>query len=247
MITLLMFLLGLIFGSFFNVVGKRLPKNESFTNDRSRCLTCNRTLQPYELIPVLSFVLQRGKCKGCQQRISYLYPLIELLTGLLFAFSYVVANDLLELVVSLLFISLLIIVLVADISYMIIPNKLLIFYLPVFIVLRIISPLDPWWSSILGAFIGFAVIALIILLSKGGMGAGDMKLMGLLGIILGFKNTVLAFILACMFGAIIGLTLMMLSLIKRKQPIPFGPYIVFGAIIAYFYGDFIVDWYLFFL
>ncbi|TFJ93888.1 prepilin peptidase [Lentibacillus salicampi] len=243
MLILLFFLLGLIFGSFFNVVGLRAPLKQPFVNDRSICPQCNHQLKWYELIPILSYIFQRGRCRHCHKKISYLYPLIELLTGLLFAFSYIKVGLNAEMMTALLFVSMLVIIFVSDMAYMLIPNNILLFFLPLFIVMRIIHPLDPWWSSIMGALAGGMIIALVILVSRGGMGAGDMKLFGLLGIILGFEKTLLTLFLSCMIGAVLGLVLLLLKVINRKQPVPFGPYIVVAAMTAYFFGDAVLSWY----
>ncbi|AIF43210.1 A24 family peptidase [Virgibacillus sp. SK37] len=237
------FLFGLIFGSFFNVVGLRLPKQIPFANDRSICPQCKEQLNWYENIPVVSFIIQVGKCRHCQQPISFIYPITEVVTGISFAVSYAVFGWQIELAIALLFVSMLMILFVADITYMLIPDKVLLFFLPLFVILRVVEPLDTWWSSIVGAIVGFVLLAAIILISRGGMGAGDMKLFGLLGIVLGVKGVLLAFFLSCMIGAIIGIILLVSGKIDRKQPIPFGPYIVAASLITYFYGDNLLNWY----
>ncbi|ASN04999.1 prepilin peptidase [Virgibacillus necropolis] len=242
-LTILFFILGLIFGSFFNVVGLRLPKNKPFTNDRSFCPSCNHSLGWHELIPVLSFIMQLGKCRHCKSTISPIYPIGELVTGILFALSYTKIGLELELITALLLVSMLMIIFVADIKYMLIPDKVLLFFLPLFIVFRFLQPLDSWLTSIAGAITGIGITAVIILVSKGGMGAGDMKLFGVLGIVLGLKGILLTFFLSIIIGAIIGSILLLSKLINRKQPIPFGPYIVIASIITYFYGTSIMDWY----
>ncbi|WP_249870873.1 prepilin peptidase [Oceanobacillus saliphilus] len=239
----LFFLLGLIFGSFYNVVGLRLPKNIPFANDRSVCPQCNNQLTWYENIPLVSFLIQRGKCRHCGESISYIYPVIEFLTGALFAFSFYSIGFQAELITALLFVSMLMIIVVSDITYMLIPNKVLLFFLPLFIGMRIIEPSDPWWSAIGGAMIGFGLIFMIILISRGGMGAGDMKLFGVLGIVLGMEKVLLAFFLSCLIGAVIGMVLILFKIIERKQPVPFGPYIVVAALITYFYGNTLINWY----
>lgn len=242
--TLISFLFGIIFGSFFNVVGLRLPQKQSFTSGRSHCPHCHTPLKSYELVPVLSYLFQRGKCRHCKQKISAIYPIIELLTGLLFALSYVLIGLNVELIVAILFMSMLMILFVSDLTYMIIPNKVLLFFLPLFIILRMIEPLTPWTTSITGAVVGFSMIAFIILISKGGMGAGDMKLFGVLGIVLGLKNVLLTFFLATIIGAVFGLGLLLFKKVKRNQSIPFGPFIVAAAIISYFAGNDIMAWYM---
>lgn len=243
MMTIFFFLFGITLGSFFNVVGLRVPKKMPFAYDRSFCPSCHKQLSWFELIPVFSFILQRGKCRTCQQKISLIYPIIELLTGLLFVLCYLMIGIELELIIALLLISMLMIVFVSDITYMLIPNKVLLFFLPLFMMMRVIQPLDPWWSSITGGTVAFILIALIIIVSKGGMGAGDMKLFGLLGIVLGLGKVLLTFFLASLLGALIGMILLLRKIIKRKQPIPFGPYIIVASIISYFFGDIIIEWY----
>ncbi|WP_404453557.1 prepilin peptidase [Virgibacillus necropolis] len=243
-LIILFFILGLIFGSFFNVVGLRLPQKQPFANDRSICPQCNHTLAWYELVPVLSFATQIGKCRHCKTTISTIYPVVELVTGILFALGFAKIGLDLELITALLLVSMLMIIFVSDIKYMLIPNKVLLFFLPLFIVMRLVQPLDSWLTSITGAIAGLGITAIIILLSKGGMGAGDMKLFGVLGIVLGLNHILLVFFLSTIIGAFVGSLLLLSKIIDRKQPIPFGPYIVVAAIIAYFYGDSIIDWYM---
>lgn len=241
--TVVFFLFGLTFGSFFNVVGLRVPKKISFMRGNSHCPECGQRLSWHELIPVLSFCLQKGKCRHCQAPIAVLYPIMELLVGALFAYSYVQIGLSFELIVALLFGSMLVMVSVADIAYMVIPNKILLFFLPLFVLCRIILPLDPWYDALVGAVVGFLLIALIILVSNGGMGAGDMKLFFVLGLVLGWENIVLTLFLAALLGAVIGMVLKLLQRVKAKQPIPFGPYIAVSGLIAYFYGDALIAWY----
>lgn len=238
------FIFGTIFGSFFNVVGLRVPKKIPFHSDRSHCPNCKRQLNYYELIPIISYVIQGGKCRNCKTKISFIYPFVEMMTGLFFAFSYIKLGFQLELIVALIFMSLLMIVFVSDISYMLIPNKVLLFFLPFIIVARIFIPLEPWYDAIIGAVVGYVLLAIIIIASKGGMGAGDMKLFGVMGFVLGWKNILLTFFFAALFGAVIGGMLMLFKKVKRGEPIPFGPFIVLAAIITYFYGGILIDIYL---
>lgn len=243
-----LFLFGITLGSFYNVVGLRVPKKIPFSNDRSYCPKCEHQLSWRELIPILSFLLQAGKCRHCKAKISIVYPIIELATGLLFVFSYIKLGFTLELITALIFISMLIIIFVTDLHYMLIPNKILLFFLPFLVTMRIIVPLDPWYNAIIGAVGGFGLIFFIILATRGkGMGAGDMKLFGVLGIVLGLGSSLLTFFLAALFGAIIGIILQKRQKVGKGQPIPFGPYIVVAAIIAYFYGGNIIDYYLSFI
>lgn len=239
----LFFIYGLVFGSFFNVVGLRVPKGESIVRPPSHCTVCDRNLTFKDLVPVFSYVFLKGKCRGCGTKIHWVYPVMELATGLLFAFSYYQLGFALELVVALLFISLLVIITVSDIAYMLIPDKILLFFLIPLIVLRVFEPLSPWWDSIVGAVVGFGVLFLIAIVSKGGMGGGDIKLFFVIGLVLGWVPTLLTLFLASIIGTVIGVISLRRTKQGRKTPIPFGPSIAIAAIIAYFYGESLVDWY----
>jgi leader peptidase (prepilin peptidase)/N-methyltransferase len=247
MIYILLFLYGLLLGSFFNVVGIRVPLKLSIVTPRSACPTCGHQLKPYELIPVISYLLQKGKCRGCQSRISPIYPFFELLTGILFATAPIVIGWSGELVVALTLISMFIIIVVSDIHYMIIPDKILIWFAGIFLLERIFWPLTPWWDSFLGAVTGFILLLVVALVSKGGMGFGDVKLYALLGFVLGFKLVLLSFFFSTLFGAVIGGLALLFKIVKRKQPIPFGPFIAAGTLTAYYWGSELIDLYIQFL
>ncbi|MEH7176384.1 prepilin peptidase [Neobacillus vireti] len=247
MIYSLLFIYGILLGSFYNVVGLRVPLKQSIVTPRSACRTCGHQLKPYELIPVISYLLQKGKCRGCQSRISPIYPVFELLTGILFATAPLVIGWSGELVVVLTLISMFMILIVSDIHYMLIPDKILIWFAGIFLLERIIWPLTPWWDSLLGAGTGFILLLIIALVSKGGMGGGDVKLYALLGFVLGFKIVLLSFFLSTLFGAVIGGLALLFNIVKRKQPIPFGPFIAAGTLTAYYWGSDLIDLYLHFL
>ncbi|MBY0146692.1 prepilin peptidase [Neobacillus niacini] len=240
----ILFLFGLIFGSFFNVVGLRIPIKKSIVKPRSSCTICGHQLNAYELIPVLSYLLQKGKCRGCQSRISPVYPIFELLTGILFATAPLVIGWSGELVVALTLISMFMIIIVSDINYMLIPDKILLWFAGIFLLERIIWPLNPSWDSLLGAGSGFLFLLIIAIVSKGGMGGGDIKLYALLGFVLGFKLVLLSFFLSTLFGAVIGGLALLFKIVKRKQPIPFGPFIAAGTLTAYYWGSDLINLYL---
>ncbi|WP_040983603.1 prepilin peptidase [Oceanobacillus jeddahense] len=242
--SLIFFLFGIIFGSFFMVVGIRLPQKIPFASGRSICPSCSYQLAWYDNIPLLSYLLLKGRCRKCLDPISYLYPLTEVFTGFLFVLCYFHATSPTELLLSLLFISLLMIIMLTDLYYMVIPNNILAFFLPIFILVRIIEPLEPWWDPIAGGLTGFFIIFIVILWNKQGMGAGDMKLMAVLGIVLGFSQIIATFLLACISGALIGSALLYFNIIQRSKPFPFGPFIAFGALFTYFLGDTLIQWYL---
>lgn len=237
-------LFGLVFGSFFNVVGLRIPKKESIVHPPSHCTTCNRRLTAIDLIPVFSYLFLGGKCRTCHSKISPIYMVTELVTGVLFAFAVWKVGINVELAVALLFISLLAIIVVSDIAYMLIPDKVLLFFLPLLVLGRIVSPLEPWWDSILGAVVGFGILFLIAIISKGGMGGGDIKLFFLIGLVLGTLQTLLTLFIASVIGMIVGIVVLKVRGKGRKTPVPFGPSIALAAIIVYFYGQTIIDAYM---
>jgi leader peptidase (prepilin peptidase) / N-methyltransferase len=244
MLTLWIFIYGLILGSFYNVVGLRIPFKESIVKPRSACPKCKHTLTPLELIPVLSYLIQGGKCRKCKSRISPLYPIMELLTGILFVIVPLALGWTNEIWVGWTLVSLFIIITVSDIKYMLIPDKILLFFAGIFLVERIFIPLSPWWDSLLGAAVGFSLLLLISIVSKGGMGGGDIKLYALIGFVLGTKLVLMSLFISTLLGALIGIIGIMIGAFERKKPIPFGPFIAVGTLIAYFYGNTIFNAYL---
>ncbi|WP_342505313.1 prepilin peptidase [Sporosarcina sp. FSL K6-2383] len=239
----LFFIYGIIFGSFFNVAGLRVPKKESIVSLPSHCTTCNRKLGTLDLMPVFSYLLLKGKCRGCGSKISPIYPFMEFMTGLLFALSFYKLGFSGELFIALLFMSLLVIITVTDITYMLIPNKVLLPFAVMLLVARIFIPFEPWWDSLLGALIGFGILYIIAVVSKGGMGGGDIKLFFVIGLVLGTVHTLLTLFLASVIGTIAGMIILKRAGKGRKTPIPFGPSIALAAVIAYFWGADFVAWY----
>lgn len=246
-VTFIFFVYGLVFGSFFNVVGLRVPLGTLFAQNRSYCDTCQRTLTWKELIPVWSFVRQKGHCRQCEEKISLLYPTMELATGLLAASTYYRFGWSIETLLGLLLIALIIPITVSDIAYRKIPNKLLLFFTPLFVLLRVLYPQPSFLQSIIGATLAFGLVFVIILLSNGGMGAGDLKYFTLLGFIFGPVSFLLLFFLATLYGASIGWLIMVAKNDNRKMTIPFGPYIGLAALTVYYFGETIIQWYLSFL
>lgn len=232
------FLFGLVLGSFFNVVGMRVPKKESIVSPPSHCPNCGTRVKARDLIPVVSYIMLGGKCRHCQAKISALYPLVELAAGVLFAIAPLKFGISKELLIALPFFSLCLIVFVTDIKYMLIPDKILLPFAVYFLVVRLfIVPAIPWWDAFVGALSGFVILFVIAILSKGGMGSGDIKLFFVLGLIVGWKGVLLTLILASFLGAVIGGIGMLLKKISRREPVPFGPFIIVSAIIVYFYGE----------
>lgn len=237
---IMIFIIGLVFGSFYNVVGYRLPNNMSIVFPSSHCTNCNHKLKFYELIPVFSYVFLGGKCKACKKRISLFYPFFELLTAVLFLLSYLVFGFNIKFFIAVVFVSVLIIISISDIKYYIIPDEVLIVGSILMITLFIINT----FTSDLGIFKGvilpilngagaFSILYLFKVLGdfmfkKESLGGGDIKLLFFIGLTLGFDMSIVTIFIA----AFIALPLSIVSLIKNDNNVlPFGPYLSIGAII----------------
>ena len=242
--TIFFFIFGLVFGSFFNVVGLRVPKKLSIAYPPSHCTSCGRQLTALDLVPVLSFLFLKGKCRGCGERIHWVYPMMEFITGALFALSFWMLGFTPELLIALLFVSMLVIITVSDIAYMLIPDKVLLPFGAVLLGLRFFIPLDPWWDSLLAAIIGFSLLLLIAIVSKGGMGGGDIKLFFVIGLVLGTSGVFMTLFFASFIGAIAGIIQLRITGKGRKTPVPFGPSIAAASVIVYFYGEPLLNWYM---
>ncbi|MCF7926076.1 MAG: prepilin peptidase [Candidatus Izimaplasma sp.] len=237
-------LFGNLLGSFFNVLGIRLPNNQTILG-RSQCSNCKKQLNWYELIPVFSYIFLKGKCSKCGSKISIIHPIIELITGLIFGISYYyLHNNIFELSIVLLFSSLMIIVTVCDIYYRTVPNIFLIIFTPIILVLRIIYPVETIIHTLLGGFLGFGFMYLLAIYGKKrfnttALGGGDIKLYFVIGIFLGVETVFLSLFFAAIYGIIFS------KVVKFKNgQIPFVPFIFAGTMTAYVFGSQIIDWYL---
>ncbi|MGC5326608.1 prepilin peptidase [Brevibacillus sp. SYSU BS000544] len=241
----LIFLLGLLFGSFYNVVGLRVPKGESIIQPPSHCPGCQQKLSACDLIPVLSYLLAKGKCRSCQMTISPIYPVMELFTGIFFALTYWRFDYSTETLVGLGFVSLLVIITVSDLKYRLIPDKVVFPFLGLFLVARFfIHPTQTYWMHLLAMAIGFGLFLLIAIVTRGeGMGGGDIKLFAVIGLVLGVKLLFVSIFLSSLLGALVGILLILLKKANRKSSIPFGPFIAVGSLLAYLYGEAITTWY----
>ncbi|OEF98058.1 prepilin peptidase [Vulcanibacillus modesticaldus] len=237
-------ILALFIGSFLNVVALRVPKKESIIFPPSHCPICQHRLSVLDLIPVLSYIGLKGKCRYCGTKISPIYPLGELLTLFIFLLLPYFVGYNTELVIGYPFVMLMIAVTLSDLKYQIIPNRLTYPGIVLLFVLRLWIHTEAIWSYLIGAFVGSGFLLLVAILSRGGMGGGDIKLFFFIGLALGWQNTLLALFLSMAIGAIFGGILLITGKVQRKQMIPFGPFIFIGTIITYFYGEEIWRWYL---
>jgi len=236
--------LGIIIGSFLNVVIYRLPEGKSIIYPPSHCPKCNKRLKMIDLIPVLSYLSTRGKCRYCKEKISFQYPFVELLTGFLFLSAYLKFGLNIKLIFMLILLSSLIVISFIDYKFMIIPNVITYPGVIIGLLYAIIFEYINIINSLLGIFIPAFLLLIIALIFRGGMGIGDIKLVAMLGAFLGYKYTLAAIFIGSVFGSIIGLTLMSLGILKKKSRIPFGPFICIGAVLMIFYGDYLISFYL---
>lgn len=224
----------MILGSFYNVVGWRLPKGESIIYPPSHCPNCNHQLKILDLIPVFSFILQRGKCRYCKNKIAWYYPVFEFLCGIVFMLCYLVFGITPELLKALTFVSMLIIIMVSDFNYMIIPDEVLLFFgCLLALEIGIIDGYKVLISSLINGLIAFVVMYLLktlgdFMFKKESMGGGDIKLMFIFGLVLGAPLAIISIFI----GSFVGLPISLILLSKNSEHIvPFGPYLSIGATI----------------
>lgn len=237
-------ILALFIGSFLNVAALRIPKNESIVLPASHCPKCRHPLSVLDLIPVFSYIGLKGKCRYCGTRISPIYPFGELLTMVIFILIPFYLGISKELIIAYPFLMVMITVTLSDLHYQIIPNRITYPAIVLMLILRIFIRDYSYWNYLIGALIGGGLLLIFAVLSRGGMGGGDIKLFVLIGLVLGWQNTLLALFLSTAVGAVIGGFLLILKVIERKQLIPFGPFIFIGTVITYFLGNEIWHWYL---
>lgn len=236
---IMFFIIGTIFGSFYNVVGSRLPAGESIVSPGSHCNKCKHELTPIELIPIISYMIQGGKCKKCRTKLSICYPLYELLSGILFLICYLKFGITLDIIIPITFVSMLIIVVVSDFEYMIISDEVLVvFGLFLIIEVLLISGGNVLLNSLMDAAIAFGIMFAIkfigdILFGQECMGGGDIKLLFFFGLCLGWSNALLSIFLGSVVGFPISLLMMNM---KKTNIIPFGPFLAIGACIIMLTG-----------
>ena len=231
------FILGLVFGSFFCCVGLRLSKNEKFINERSVCDNCGHILAWYDLIPVFSYIFLKGKCRYCHTKVGIINPFIEVVSGILFALSYYSFGISLELVLALNIVALSMIIFVSDLTYMIIPDEVIIFFSVVFIILEFI--MEGLKGVVLSLISGVSLFLFMYLLMKLGnvlfkkesLGGGDVKLLFVLGLVLDpFLGLITIFL-----ASFIALPVSLYLLYKNKEHvIPFGPFLLISFLIIFF-------------
>lgn len=228
------FIFGITLGSFYNVVGYRLPKEQSLLFPSSHCPNCNHKLKASELVPIFSFLFQKGKCKNCEINISWFYPSFELLTGILFVLCYLIFGISIDLAIALTFVSALVIIIISDYQTMIIPDEVLIVSSILLIIeIFIKGGLNDTLVAIGNGVIAFILMFLLkkfgdFLFKKESMGGGDIKLMFVFGLVIGWQMSIISIFIASLIGLPISLLVLYF---KKENIIPFGPFLASGAII----------------
>lgn len=254
------FIFGLPVGSFLNVCIYRLPRSKSIINPPSHCPKCNKKIEWYDNIPLISYLLLKGKCRNCKATISPRYFLVELLTGLMFFFLMFKFGLSLNFFIFAVFTCILMVITFIDLEHFLIPDVLVLPGIAVGLAVStknilladlsplffdVSYPLSAFINSLTGAILGFLsllVVALIgrALFKKEAMGGGDLKLLAMLGAFLGWKNVFFTIFISSLVGSVIGITLILLKKKGRKEYIPYGPYLALAGIISIFLGDFLM-------
>jgi leader peptidase (prepilin peptidase)/N-methyltransferase len=241
-IYIVIFLFGIVIGSFLNVCIFRIPKQETVVTERSHCMSCGYQLAWYDMVPVASWLFLRGRCRKCGQPISPQYPIIEAANGAAYVLVFAVNDFSLQSILYCLLMSALLVLAVIDWRSYEIPIGINIFILCLGI-LQVLLDIQNWMDYAAGFLCISMFLFLLLVVSKGrAIGGGDVKLMAAAGLLLGWKNIILAFLLGCIIGSVIHLLRMKLS--GADHVLAMGPYLAVGIAVAALWGDNLINWYI---
>ena len=251
-LSIFVFIFGLIIGSFLNVVILRLKSGKKgIITGTSACPNCHKRLSFWDLIPVFSYILLKGRCRYCSKKVSIQYPLVELLTGIVFAiisikFIEPYATDIpFQAILMLIYCCVLIVVSVYDLKYYELPDKVLLPAIGLALVATLFPFTPKFTDALLGASIPLAFFGAQIIISKGRwIGGGDLRLGAFMGLVLGWKVTLVALFLSYLVGAFISIFLLALKKKTAKSQVPFGPFLSIGLFIGIIWGEVILKWYI---
>lgn len=236
---------GLVIGSFLNVVIARLPERRSLWMPGSTCPGCGNAIAWHDNIPLVSFVALRGRCRACATPIPWRYPIVEAATAALFVVAWLVfGSDLRQFAAAVGFLAALVAITVIDLRHQIIPDAITLPGVVAGLVASIATDRISWVASVGGILVGSGLFVAVILLSRGGMGGGDLKLGAMLGAFLGWQALLVGLFVAVMLGGLSAVALLASGRLARKDAIPFGPFLALGGAVALFWGDAILVWYL---
>jgi leader peptidase (prepilin peptidase)/N-methyltransferase len=249
MLTLISILFGAIVGSFLNVCILRLPKEESIITPGSHCPHCKSPVKFYDNIPLVSYLVLRGKCRHCHGPISIQYPLIEGVTAFASFLLFVKFGPSLSYLFYFSFVSALIVITAIDLYHQVIPDVISLPGIGIGLLGSLIIPYLTFLDSLIGIGVGGGSLFLVAtlyqwLFKRDGRGGGDVKLLAMIGGFLGWKAVILTILLSSFIGSITGIFVMVMKGKDFKTAIPFGPFLSLGAVISLFYGEAIIIWYL---
>ena len=250
MLTIISIILGALIGSFLNVCIIRLPKEESIITPGSHCPQCKKPIKFYDNIPLVSYLLLRGRCRYCHSPISIQYPLVEGITALGSLILFMKFGPSLSYLIYFAFVAALIVITVIDLYHQIIPDVISLPGIGAGLLASLIIPQITFLNSLLGILLGGGSLFLVAtlyqwLFKREGMGGGDVKLLAMIGAFLGWKAVILTILLGSLIGSITGIIIMVSKGKDFKYAIPFGPFLSLGAVIALFYGPSLINWYLY--
>jgi leader peptidase (prepilin peptidase) / N-methyltransferase len=233
---------GAIVGSFLNVCIFRLPAEASIVKPRSQCPYCHHPIRNRDNIPLISFIILRGKCRDCGGKISWHYPLVELITALLALLLFLKFGLTLNFLIFFIFTAVLIVITFIDLAHQIIPDILTLPGIPIFCLAAIFLLKIPWLEALLGLLIGGGILFMIafvyeLISRREGMGGGDIKLLAMIGGFLGWKSLIFILLFSSFSGAMVGITAMIIKKQDMKYAVPFGPFLSAAAVAYLFWGQ----------
>ena len=240
---------GACIGSFLNVCIYRIPEGKSVVHPPSACPQCGYVIRFYDNIPIISYILLRARCRRCQVHIPIRYPMVELITGIAALAVFLKFGPTLAAGVYFLFVAVLLIITYIDIDHQIIPDILSVTGIPLFFVLGFLIPSISWQDALIGILAGggslYAVaIGYQLLTGRDGMGGGDIKLLAMIGALIGWQGILFTIFMSSISGTLIGLLLTLPASRSMKSRLPFGPFLAAGAIAYVFFGPQLISWYL---
>lgn len=237
-------LVGLAVGSFANVVVARVPERRSLLRPGSACPGCGAAIAWHDNIPVLSFALLSGRCRACGMPIAWRYPVVEAATAGLWTGAWIAWGWSADFAIAVVFLTALVAITAIDIERQIIPDRITLPGIVAGFAANMATGRVAWSDSLLGIVVGGGIFLVIILASGGGMGGGDMKLGAMFGAFLGWKLGLVALFIAVLLGGATAVALLVAGRVRRKEPIPFGPFLAVGGAASLFWGDRLMRWYL---
>lgn len=247
-VILIVFVTGLCIGSFLNVCIYRIPESKSIVTPPSSCPQCGYRIRHYDNIPVISYLFLRGKCRQCHVPISFRYPMVELITGFFALWIYLRFGLSLEALVHFVFISVLLVITFIDIDHRIIPDIISLPGIPIFFLASFAVPSLTYKDSLLGIMAGGGILYAVagsyqVLTKREGMGGGDIKLLAMMGGLIGWQGVLFTIFVSSAIGTLAGTAIMLATHKNMKLALPFGPFLALGAAIYIFFGQELILWY----